>query len=112
VNEPWFDANSYAWIPGTVLGLLGGLWGTFLGLLAPKGKGRRLVYGILAALLLASGALLVAGAFAWSSGQPYGIWFALGLPGLVGLIVLGCNAPTVTIVYRQAEERRMAARDL
>ena len=39
MNEPWFDPNSYAWIPGTLLGTLSGLWGALVGTLAPRGKG-------------------------------------------------------------------------
>ena len=34
----WFDPVRYAWIPGTALGLWGGLEGTLAGLLAPRGK--------------------------------------------------------------------------
>ena len=32
MNEPWFDVNTMAWLPGTALGCLGGLWGSLLGM--------------------------------------------------------------------------------
>jgi hypothetical protein len=38
--ERWFDAMQWAWLPGTLLGVLGGLWGSLAGVLAPKGKAR------------------------------------------------------------------------
>ena len=41
MSEPWFDANSYAWIPGTLLGTLGGLWGALVGTLRPGARGKR-----------------------------------------------------------------------
>ena len=60
MNEPWFNPNLYAWIPGTLLGVLGGTWGALVGTLAPRGKAKGLVVGGLFLLLLASVACLVA----------------------------------------------------
>ena len=45
-------------------------------------------------------------------GQPYGVWYGLGLPGALGLIVLGGLMPGVRRQYRQAEQRRLTATDL
>ena len=56
MNAPWFDPNLYAWIPGTVLGVTAGLWGTSVGLLARCGRARSLVLGT--AWLLVACALL------------------------------------------------------
>jgi hypothetical protein len=112
VSEPWFDPNRYAWIPGTLLGVMGGLLGSLAGVLAPRGKAKGLVVGLFVATIVGSGALLIGGAVALAEGQPYGVWYGLGLPGLVGLGVMGGLLPVVLKRYREAEERRFSARDL
>jgi hypothetical protein len=110
--EPWFNPNMYAWIPGTALGVLGGTWGALVGVLAPHGRGRRLVFGCGALLVLAAITCLVAGIYALVTGQPYGVWYGLGLPGVIGLLVLTPNLWVVRNVYRAGEARRMAAHDV
>src|SRR4051794_8899444 len=70
MSEPWFDPNYYAWIPGTVLGTLGGLWGSLVGTLAPRGKGKSLVLTSLGVLLAASVVCLALGITALLAGQP------------------------------------------
>ena len=112
MSQPWFDENLYAWIPGTLLGCLGGLWGGLVGTLAPRGRARGFVLGCTWALLLGSAILLGLGVVALASGQPYGVWYGLGLPGLLGLVVIGANTFTVYWAYRAAEARKLAARDL
>jgi peptidoglycan/LPS O-acetylase OafA/YrhL len=112
MSEPWFDPNLYAWIPGTLIGVLGGLWGALVGTLAPRGKARGLVLGSLAVLLLAGVACLAAGVAALISGQPYGVWYGLLLAGVLGVVVLGSLSPLALNAYRQAEARRLEARDL
>jgi hypothetical protein len=112
MSEPWYDANYWGWIPGTVFGCLGGLWGALGGTLAPLGKARPLVMGLGWLLLLGSAGLLAAGVAALCDGQPYGIWYGLGLPGLIGVVVIGALFPMARLRYRQAEERRMQAEDL
>src|SRR6266508_1746973 len=99
MSEPWFDANYYAWIPGTLLGTLGGLWGALVGILAPQGKGKALVLGSLGVLLLASVVLLVLGIVALAGRQPYGVWYGLLLSGIIGLVVLGSLSPAAIIRY-------------
>ncbi len=112
MSEPWFDANLYAWIPGTLLGVCGGLWGSLVGVLGPRGKAKGLVLGSLGLLLAGSAILFVLGMTALLSGQPYGVWYGLLLAGTIGLIVLGSLTPVALSAYRQAEERKMRARDL
>ena len=112
MNAPWFDPNFYAWIPGTVFGVTAGLWGMSVGLLAPRGRARGLVLGTAWLLVACSAVLLVAGLIAWHTGQPYGIWYGLALPGVIGLVVLGGNLPTARRAYQDAEQRRMEAQDL
>jgi hypothetical protein len=111
MTEPWFEP-SYAWIPGTVLGCTAGLLGGLAGWLAPRGKAKAFVLGSFWFLLGIAALLLVAGVIAFVTGQPYGVWYGLGLAGLIGVLVLGLNAPVLLHRYRQAEERRMKAHDL
>jgi hypothetical protein len=110
--EPWFDANHWAWLPGTLLGVVGGCWGTAVGILGPRGKGRAVVVTAGWLLLAASVVLLAAGLVAVGTGQPYGVWYGLVLAGVIGVFVFGMNVPMAGRVYRAAEDRRMTARDL
>ena len=112
MSQPWFDPNMYAWIPGTCLGVLGGLTGSLIGTLAPRGKAKGLVLGLLGMELVLSAILLGAGIVARATGQPYGVWYGLGLAGLVGTIVIGSLFPTAARTYHAAEQRRLAAQDL
>lgn len=109
--EPWFDPM-WAWLPGTVLGCGLGLWGSLVGVLAPRGKARGLVFGTFWFGLALSAVLLVAGVVALIAGQPYAIWYGLGLAGLLGSVLLPCLLPTVVRRYREAEDRRLHAQDL
>ena len=112
MSDPWFNPNLYAWIPGTAFGVLGGLWGGLAGTLAPRGRGRRLVLGSCWALVIASALLLALAVAAIACGQPWGVWYGLGLPGVLGLLVIPPNLFVIRRRYRQAEERGMAVRDL
>jgi hypothetical protein len=112
MSEPWFDPNLYAWIPGTALGVLGGFWGSMVGVLAPRGKGKAIVLGSLAILLGASVVMLGLGILAILENQPYGVWYGFLLAGVIGVIVLGSLAPVTLVRYREAEMRKMEARDL
>jgi hypothetical protein len=112
MTTPWFDPNAWAWLPGTLFGCLGGLWGGCAGILGPKGKARGFVLGAGLLFIVVALAFLIAAIVAYRGGQPYGIWFGLGLPGLQGIILFPLLLPLVVHRYRQAEERRMTARDL
>jgi len=112
VTEPWFDPNRYAWVFGTALGIMGGILGSLAGSLAPRGKAKALVMGLYLATLLACAAMLIAGIVALVQQQPYGIWYGLGLPGALGLLVLGGLMPVIQRRYREAEQRRVSAQDL
>jgi MFS family permease len=112
MTTPWFDPNAWAWLPGTLFGCLAGLWGSLAGTLAPQGKARGLVVGTGWALIVVSLGFLVTAVVAYFVGQPYGIWYGLGLPGVLGVILFPSIFPIVLLRYRQAEERRMMAQDL
>jgi hypothetical protein len=67
-----------------------------------------LVLGLGWLLLGVSLVLLAVGLTALVSGQPYDVWYGLGLPGLIGAIVIAPLFPVINKRYREAEERRMA----
>lgn len=56
--------------------------------------------------------LLGIGGVALVTGQPYGIWYGLGFPGLLGLIIIGSLTPLVRKRYTEAELRKSMAGDL
>jgi hypothetical protein len=102
----------YAWLPGTVLGCTVGLYGGLVGILAWQGKAKALVIGGFWLFLGISVVMLVTGVIAFFSGQPYGVWYGLGLGGLIGTIVLGANGFTIFNAYRRADARKLEAANL
>jgi hypothetical protein len=112
MSAAWFDANAYAWIGGTSLGVAAGLSGALGGCLAPRGKCKGLVLTVHFGLIAISLGLLVAGVVALADKQPYGVWYGLLLPGVIGSAVLGSLTPVLLLRYRQAELRKSLAADL
>ncbi len=112
MSAPWFDPNLHAWIPGTLLGVAGGLWGAVAGWLAPQGRGKAFVYASGLLLVGLSVVSLIAGLVAMTSAQPYGVWYGLLLPGVLGAISLTWAPGLVRKRYREAEGRKIEARDL
>jgi hypothetical protein len=110
--QPWFDVTHYAWIPGAAYGVAAGLMGGLVGWLAPRGRARSFIVRAWFALWAVALLLLAAGFVALAKGQPWGVWYALLLPGAVGTLVVGANAPVVLRAYQKVEERRLAAKDL
>jgi hypothetical protein len=111
MSEPWFDANQWAWVPGTALGCLAGLWGALAGVLAPRGKAKGLLWGTYWLLLGAGAVLLVVGLVAVVAGQPYGVWFGLLIAGVLVCVVFAPMAVVLRHTYRAAEERKMRAQE-
>ena len=111
--NPWFDPGMYAWIPGTLLGVVGGgIGGPLAGVFASKGKFKKLVMGFFFASIVMSAGFLIAGLIAYFSDQPYGVWYGLGFPGLLGLIIFGTLTFVVLNQYREAELRKTMAKDI
>jgi hypothetical protein len=112
MHEPWFDPNAMAWIPGTVFGVSMGIWGSVVGCIAPQGKARTTALIVTWVLELLALVMLVGGIAALSARQPYGVWYSLFLPGLIGSILTTGMIIMLPKVYQLAEERRMQAKDL
>ena len=112
MTEPWFDPMIWSWVPGTVFGSSVGILGGICGSLAAVGKAKSFVMGIWYLFLVIAILMLVAALVAFFSDQPYGIWFGLGLPGIMGTIIMAALTPVLLMRYREAERRSMAAQDL
>ncbi len=85
MNDVWFNPNIYGWIPGTILGVAGGLFGAFVGVFVPKRMFRKAIIAGMISIMCISAVLLVLGIVAYLSNQPRGVWYSLGLPG--GLVI-------------------------
>lgn len=112
MSEPWFDGNVWGWLPGTLLGVAGGIWGSLLGVLAPRGKGKTLLMGACFLMLAIASVMMAAGLVGWTTGQPWLVWYPLLLPGILTLAVLGPLGFVARTRYREAELRRMQAQEL
>ena len=112
MSEPWYDANLWGWLPGTTVGVLGGVWGSLAGVLGPRGKGKAVIWGGFVGLLVCGAAMFVAGIYALANDQPYGVWYGLLLPGIVSLLVVGPLGFVMRAAARRADERRMQAQEL
>ena len=108
----WTVFARWAWLPGTLLGVVGGTWGGAIGRLAPRGRGR----GILTAcgmLLLAACVGMLAGGFALLlMGRKWFVWYTWLLPGALGCIVLPVSLRAARLQYEAAEMRRISASDI
>ena len=112
MSTPWFDPMAYAWLGGTFIGIAAGVDGTLMGLFASRGKCKGLVLTLHFGVLAVSIALLGAGLVAVATGQPYGVWYGLFLPGAIGSFVLGMLTRLLLAKYREAELRKSLASDL
>jgi len=112
MTEPWFDGNLFGGIFGSVWGVVGGALGALTGILAPRGRARRIVLSLWWLMLSMSFLLLVVGLCALYVGQPRDVWYGFLLPGGLGIVLYGSLLPVVKKAYREAEQRRMISRDL
>jgi len=111
-------ADSGAWWSDRTAGIVGGVGGTLVGVLVAwlaaltaRGRARRLVLGAMAGLAAAGLGLVVAGALAVASSQPFAVWFVLLLPGLLLVSIVGSRLPAARRAYAEAELRRIRAMD-
>ncbi len=114
MSDWWTQAQAglIGGIGGSVLGVVGGTLGALAGVLAPRGKGKAIVLGGMWVLALGSLAALGAGIYAVANTQAHHVWYPLVLGGGIGTLVLGSLIPMVRMRYRQAERRRLDARQI
>lgn len=111
--DPWIEpvwkfGAYFGGIGGSVVGVIGGALGCCSYFVA-QGKGKRWIlggYGLMAALGAVSAAV---GVYAWSTGQPYAIWYPLLMLGVTTGGVFGGLFPVIRARYREAEQRKIEA---
>ena len=106
MSVPWYDAALYGWLPGTLLGVSGGILGAFIGYRAAQGRLNRGLLKLLLALITVSALLMLSGITALVLHQPYDVWYSLLLPGVVGIVVLGAN---LLVVVKHLRHQASAA---
>jgi hypothetical protein len=94
-------------IGGSIIGCFGGL----IGLLAGKGKARNFVLGAVKFSITLGILLIIAGLVAMSLKQPYAVWYALLLPGVILVLVFSLNLHSIQRRYDELEIRRMTSID-
>jgi hypothetical protein len=106
------DAARWAWLPGTLFGVVVGTWGGVSGTLAQKGRGRAAVT-VCGWLLFAWSVGALAGALVLlTMGKGWHIWYPWLLPGGLGALLLPRLLRTVGSRYQEAETRRLSAKDI
>ena len=110
--EPWVNPGIIGGILGGTMGLLGAITGTLGGVLAPRGKAKKLVLGVELFSLGLSLILLVVGIVAYLVGQPRGVWYAFGYTGLICTVIWSIGLVVILKRYRAAELRKSMSEDL
>jgi len=113
--HPWWTDQQAALIGGiggSIIGGMGGVFGTVAGICAPRGKWKGLVFAMTYTCIAVGWTLLFAGLAALALHQPYGVWYPLLLGGGLLAVVMTALAPLVHLRYREAENRRLEAEQL
>lgn len=109
-TNAWRSDRSAGWVGGIGGGVLG-LLGALVGLLAGRGRARRVVFGLLMTILIVGGTSLFLGIVAVTIGQPYGVYYPLLLCGVIATLVPLTLMPQMKRRYEELELRRMSALD-
>lgn len=113
----WFTPEK-AGLIGALLGggvcgvLLGGIGGGVCAPLAAKGRGRALVMPFIGLLVALGVGMLATAIVALAAGQPYHVWYAFLLPGVLGTALSTMMVFIVRRAYRQHDSRRLAAEEI
>ena len=97
---------------GAGVGIIGGLFGTAVGVLAPRGVGRQVITAAQYALTAVGVVVLGLGLTGLVTGQPYHVWYPPTLVGGVMAAVIGGLIPAVRQRYREAEQRKLEAESI
>ncbi len=112
-EDAFFNAyGTWEWIPGALLGVLGGLYGGFAGWLASRGRARQLINGMGLFMITISVILLITGIILLILGKSWDMWYSFLLPGVLGTIIFPPIIKNITRQYQEAELRRMEALDM
>jgi hypothetical protein len=108
-GAPWSDRTVA--IVGGIGGALIGCLGALIEWLAARGKARRFVVNAVRVLIGAGVASAVGGLAAVALRQPYGVWYALLLIGVLLVVIFPFRLRRYQHRYREFELRRMASMD-
>jgi len=106
------DAARWAWLPGTLFGVIAGTFGGVSGTLALKGRARSAILMAGALLLAASVGMLVGGALLLVMRRSWYLYYMWLLPGGLGCVILPGRLRALRRVYEQVELRRLQAKDI
>ncbi len=109
--EPWFNPGLAGGLLGGGVGVLGAVYGCLAGVLAPRGTARPIVMAVHWGMMALGVVFIAAGSWAAVADQPYGVWYALLLPGFLLVVLMGVFTPVIKQRYRQAEHRRLQAEE-
>jgi hypothetical protein len=110
VSGSWWSPPQ-AGLIGGIGGSVIGCFGALLGLLASKGRARNFVLTTMKIFIVLGILLTIAGFVAVVSNQPYAVWYALLLPGVILTLVFSLNLPSIQRRYDELEIRRMTSVD-
>jgi hypothetical protein len=112
-----FASSSNWWTPeqGGMIGGIGGTiigcFGALIGILTSKGNARKFVLALTKICIVLGIFLLLAGAIATATKQPYAVYYPLLLAGFILTIVFSVNLPSIQRRYDELEIRRMTSVD-
>ncbi len=106
----WWSPQASGLIGG-IGGSLIGSFGALIGLLVSKGKARNFVLAAVKFFIALGILLTIAGLVAVVSKQPYAVWYALLLPGVILVLVFSLNLHSIQRRYDELEIRRMTSID-
>jgi hypothetical protein len=107
----WWGDRTGGLVGGGAGGIVG-ILGALVGWLGGTGRARRFVLGVTWTLIAAGVVTFLAGAVAWTRGQPYAVYYPLLLPGFICVAVFGTVLPALRKRYEAQELRRMRALDV
>jgi hypothetical protein len=110
VAGSWWTSEQ-AGLIGGIGGALIGCFGGLIGLLAGKGKARNFVLGAVKFSIALGILLIIGGLVAMTLKQPYAVWYALLLPGVILVLVFSLNLHSIQRRYDELEIRRMTSVD-
>lgn len=108
----WTVSARWAWLPGTLFGVVAGTYGSIASRLARIGRWRNWVMTCGVLLVGACGGMLVGGLALLAMHRPWYIWYTWLLPGALGCIVVPVCLRAARLQYQEAEMRRISASDI
>jgi hypothetical protein len=106
----WWSPQQADLICGIGISLIG-CFGGLIGLLVLKGRARNFVLAAVKYIIVLGILLTIAGLVAAVLNQPYAVWYALLLPGVILVLVFSLNLHSIQRRYDELEIRRMTSID-